>query len=383
MDLPVRHRLPLLDGLRGVAALCVVLTHVAFQTGTVNHGVWGAVLARMDLGVALFFVLSGFLLTLPWAKASFTGDPAPDVRRYLIRRAGRILPAYWLVLLVVLATTASAAGLSAATANAALVQVYTGQLLPGFTQTWSLCTEVAFYLVLPVVAPWLSRTAVAAPHRAAVALTASCVVGWVWVVLAAEGVLPHRAGQWLPGHLDWFCVGMLLALLDVRRTAAPRGRVASVARQLSSNPWPLLALAGTSFWLATTPLAGPRTLDPTTPAQAVFKEVTYAVVAGAVVLAVALAPPGQGFLAALLGSRVAQYVGRTSYGIFLWHLLVMAGVFELLDLRLFDGDFWAVLALTLAGSVAAAGLSWAILERRVIARVHRVRAVPPALRAPH
>lgn len=382
MDLPVSHRLPLLDGLRGVAAILVLLTHVAFQTGTVNHQVWGAFLSRMDLGVALFFVLSGYLLTLPWAKAGSGGGPMPDVRRYLVRRAGRILPAYWVVLLVVLATTASAAGLSAATANAALVQVYTGQLLPGFTQTWSLCTEVAFYLVLPAVAPWLARTAVSRPNRVALALTAACVGGWVWVALAAEGVLWHRAGQWLPGHLDWFAVGILLALLDVRRRASPQGRAASVANQLASNPWPVLALAAATLWLAATPLAGPRTLESTTAAQAVFKEIAYAVVAGSVVLAVAVAPSTDGWLARLLGNPVAQYVGQTSYGIFLWHLVVMAGVFDLLDLELFSGGFWRVLALTLAGSVAAAALSWTILERRVIARVHRVRSGTPALPAP-
>ncbi len=371
MDQPVRHNLPLLDGLRGLAAVCIVVTHVAFQTGMVAHGIGGVVLARLDVGVALFFVLSGFLLTRAWARAAGTGAPAPDLRRYLTRRAARILPAYWVVLVAVLLTTASEASRAAATSNVALVQVYTGDLLPGFTQTWSLCTEVAFYLVLPAVAVWLTRSSQSHPRRTVVALTGACLVAWTWVALAADGTLPHRAAQWLPGHLDWFAAGMGLALLEARRILHPGGRIASVAAQLSANPWPLLGLAATTFWLASTPLGGPRGLDPATPGQAVLKEATYAIVATSVVLAVAVSRTDSGALAAVLGHRITQYVGLTSYGLFLWHQLILAAVFDGLGLALFSGNFWMVLVLTLLGSVGVAGMSWFLLERPILALAHR------------
>src|SRR6266516_1997197 len=90
--------LPMLDGLRAVAALAVLLTHVAFQTGEVARAAGGAVLARLDAGVAVFFVLSGFLLYRPYALARASGTPRPSIRRYVLRRAARILPAYWLAL---------------------------------------------------------------------------------------------------------------------------------------------------------------------------------------------------------------------------------------------------------------------------------------------
>ena len=93
-----------LDGYRAIAALMVLLTHVATSTGvSVSAGVWGHVLARFDFGVPLFFLMSGFLLYRPWARASLEGRPRPDLRRYAIRRAARILPLYWVVVVVTLA----------------------------------------------------------------------------------------------------------------------------------------------------------------------------------------------------------------------------------------------------------------------------------------
>src|SRR5829696_7110117 len=85
-----RMVLPALDGLRAVAAAAVLLTHVAYRTGETTQGAGGAVLARLDAGVAVFFVLSGFLLYRPHATARAAGTPAPSLRRYALRRpAGR------------------------------------------------------------------------------------------------------------------------------------------------------------------------------------------------------------------------------------------------------------------------------------------------------
>ena len=92
---------PALDGVRALAALAVLVTHVAFTTGAYGAGLPGALLARLDVGVPLFFVLSGYLLYRPHARARVGGRPALPARAYLLRRAARILPAYLLVVLVV------------------------------------------------------------------------------------------------------------------------------------------------------------------------------------------------------------------------------------------------------------------------------------------
>ena len=74
-DRPVEDnpRNPALTGMRAVAALLVVATHAAFATGKLTHGYVGAIYARLEIGVALFFVLSGFLLFRPWVVAAATG----------------------------------------------------------------------------------------------------------------------------------------------------------------------------------------------------------------------------------------------------------------------------------------------------------------------
>jgi len=100
---PAPSRLPALDALRAVGAAAVVGTHVGFATGATGATAFGGLLARMDVGVAIFFALSGFLLFRPFAYAAATGTRRPGARRYLWRRALRILPAYWLTVLVCLA----------------------------------------------------------------------------------------------------------------------------------------------------------------------------------------------------------------------------------------------------------------------------------------
>ena len=63
--------------MRAVAALLVVGTHAAFATGKLTHGYVGAIYARLEIGVAIFFVLSGFLLFRPWVLAAAAGGSPP------------------------------------------------------------------------------------------------------------------------------------------------------------------------------------------------------------------------------------------------------------------------------------------------------------------
>src|SRR3954451_18263543 len=97
----VEPRFPCFDGLRALAALAVLMTHVAFAGGADAPNVFGVFFARMDGGVAVFFVLSGFLLYRPFVVAHLHERPRPAAGPFLWRRFLRIYPAYWLVLTVV------------------------------------------------------------------------------------------------------------------------------------------------------------------------------------------------------------------------------------------------------------------------------------------
>ena len=91
-----------------MAALGVLTTHVAFQTGAVETPVIGPILGRLDLAVALFFALSGFLLWRGWVASAHGWSGAgrsdraahPPIRRYLRHRVVRIWPAYLVVVVV-------------------------------------------------------------------------------------------------------------------------------------------------------------------------------------------------------------------------------------------------------------------------------------------
>ena len=97
---PGNPRFPLFDSLRGLAALAIVLTHVGLGSGANYNAAYGVLLARLDIGVTLFFVLSGFLLYRPFVAARLENRPAPRLRDYARRRVLRIVPAYWLALTV-------------------------------------------------------------------------------------------------------------------------------------------------------------------------------------------------------------------------------------------------------------------------------------------
>uniref|UniRef100_UPI002454E197 acyltransferase family protein n=1 Tax=Nocardia abscessus TaxID=120957 RepID=UPI002454E197 len=87
-----RSFVPALEGMRGMAALGVLLTHVAFQTGASNTPVLGRVWGRFDMAVAVFFALSGFLLWRPHAAAARRDGTPPPVGYILPQRAGRLQP---------------------------------------------------------------------------------------------------------------------------------------------------------------------------------------------------------------------------------------------------------------------------------------------------
>jgi peptidoglycan/LPS O-acetylase OafA/YrhL len=271
-------------------------------------------------------------------------------------------------------------------------------LFPTFTQTWSLCTEVAFYAALPLLAVAVRR-AVAARGPAAEwwVLGGLAAAGYAYIAVVRGFGLPDRALLWLPGHLDWFVAGMAVAALWARMAAQPAGPsgpdarpadgrladglLARGARQLAAWPGTCWAAAAALLWLAATPIAGPLTLQPIPGMAAVVKEAAYAVIGTLLLLPAALGDPRSGGLAGALAHPVSRYLGRISYGIFLWHLLVLRAVYAVTGWPAFSGRAIVVAVLTVIGSVAVASVSWVVVERpaldlaeRLARRRHRLGA---------
>src|SRR5947209_19307560 len=97
---PGNPRFPLVDGMRAIAALLVLVVHTSFLSGA-DFGAWyGKYASRFDVGVPIFFAISGFLLYRPFVAAHLEGKAGPRVGDYAWRRFLRIVPAYWFALTV-------------------------------------------------------------------------------------------------------------------------------------------------------------------------------------------------------------------------------------------------------------------------------------------
>lgn len=359
---------PALEGMRACAAVAVLLTHAAFQTGQVGYSVMGRVWGRFDMAVAVFFALSGFLLWRGHARAAWTDDASPDTGRYYRSRLVRIMPAYLVVAVVALALLPRSDAPSASTwlANLSLTQVFVPySLTDGLTQMWSLSVELLFYLVMPLAALALLRLkGPRAKWRVPALLVVAAVsLSWAWI----GSMLPLPPGvnhhNWLPSYIPWFVAGIVLAEI----VFAPTDRFVTVRRlAVRRICWPAALIV---FIVIVTPLGGPVTLD--TPAHWQFAvRMGLGGILGALLLAPLVLEPA-GSPGRILGSGPMLAMGRWSYGIFIWHLVVLTAIFPLFAIIPFHGNMLFVTAVTLVFSIAVAALSYAWVEdpaRRALAR---------------
>jgi peptidoglycan/LPS O-acetylase OafA/YrhL len=344
-----------LTALRALAALLVVGTHAAFATGKLSHGFVGVVYARLEIGVSIFFVLSGVLLFTPWVRAAASGRAAPSVGGYAHRRVRRIVPAY--VATVVLAYV----GYACYTVEPNPGQSWTGllryltftQIYPdnylitylhqGLSQTWSLAVEVSFYAVLPLLAHLLISVWCRGewqPRRLLTGLTAMLLISPAWlIVIHATDWLPNSAGMWLPAHLACFTGGMILATL--RCMAVQWSAAASIS------------LAVVLYLVVCTPLAGTVAMGPVPLWEPLTEHVLYTGIALLVVASVVLG--GRGHVVRLLASRPMVWLGAISYEVFLLHVLVMGLLLgAVLRWPLFTGSLPLLFSVTLAVTIPLA-----------------------------
>ncbi len=336
--------------MRACAAVGVVITHVAFQTGHTG-GITGRFFGRFDLAVAVFFALSGFLLWRGHAAAARGMRPRPPTGHYLRSRIVRIMPGYLVAVVVILSLLPEAKpDLTVWLANLSLTQIYVPlTLTAGLTQMWSLSVEVAFYLALPVLAVLVRRVPVRA-RIPVIAATAVVSLAWALVPLhAPSGVNPLN---WPPAFFSWFAAGMLLAEL----TVSPLGWAHRLARRRVL----MAGIATAAFAVAASPLAGPEGLTPGTVSQFMVKISMGAVVAAALVAPLVLDRPDTPHR--LLGNATMVTLGRWSYGLFVWHLAALAMVFPVIGEFAFNGHMPVVLVLTVVFGFAIAAVSYALVE---------------------
>lgn len=361
--------LPGLDSLRGLAALAVVTTHVAFWCGYYSEGLLGAFAQRLEVGVAIFFALSGYLLGFPWIAAGRTSQPRDSVRRYLWKRGLRVLPVYWVTVVAALLLVEQNAGAGPRDwlDNLLLLQMFTtGNFPEGLSQMWSLATEVSFYVGLPLLAAVLTHRRLARPGRQLTVLAALSLAGVVWTWAAADLLVGW--GTWpglsLPAYLPWFAAGIALAIIDVERRVAPerRSRLVSWVEAAAEAPGSCWVLAVAVLLVASTPIAGVPGLVGRTPSEATVRVVLYAFVALALVVPSVFGRPDTTY-ARFMALPPLRHLGRISYSLFCCHVIVLAVVFGHTGLTVFDEHVPFVLPLVLALSLAISEVLYRLVER--------------------
>jgi peptidoglycan/LPS O-acetylase OafA/YrhL len=394
---PARSRdthFPCFDGLRAIAALTVVGVHTAFVGGlTVKRPEFGRYTSRLEIGVEVFFVISGFLLYRPFALSNAQGHAPPDRRRFWIRRLKRIIPAYWIAFIVatyVLRADTTGHGWYAPLVYLGFAQIYFPHyILHGLSQAWSLCTEMTFYLMIPMYAAAVaaySRRATArdgsggtgdeAVTRAGAVLRVELIglavltaISFAWriPILAIGGVHAHGylvvMPQWLPGYLDQFAFGMLLAVLSAYfHTTGTEPRWLS--RRVT--PWASWAVAAVAF-IAVSNIGLPLPPLVNSPVGlSLARQALYGVFALFIVAPAVFGPQDRGGIRAALRSPPLVLAGVVSYGVYLWHEAWMHMFLTWTGDRLFDIPWPDILVPVTALALAAAGLSYRLAERPII-----------------
>ncbi|HET6811141.1 MAG TPA: acyltransferase [Acidimicrobiales bacterium] len=372
-----RH-FPCFDGLRAIAAVSVVVIHTSFVSGLTTRSGVGIYTARLEIGVAVFFLISGFLLYRPFAAAHLAGLPSPVLGRFWVRRLLRIVPAYWLALTVttyVMHVNQTRSGWASPVILYGFGQIYfPDEVFKGISQAWSLCTEMTFYLFLPllaaaVVARRKSLGNQLAREMVVLAAMVGISVGFRDWALHQHGHLAGTMPDWLPANLDLFAFGMFLAV--VSSWLAETGRTPRLLWH-PVFPWASWAVAGVLFWWVSN-LGIP--LDPLyriSPGTNLLRQALYAGFAFFLLLPAVFGPQDRGLIRLLLRNRVMVALGIVSYGIYLWHQAWVQMFLNWSHDRLFTIPFWDLFGAVLGLAVAAAAGSYLLVERPILRLKNRL-----------
>ena len=319
---------PGLDGARALATLSVFFFHALWRTPALAP--LRPVLGHADIGVEVFFILSGFLVTRPLLAHAVLGGRAVSPVDFWRKRFARIWPAYLVAL-------AGSVAIGVGTIDGATGWLKHGLLLDswfddgggtGLRVSWTLVVEVAFYAcVLP-----LAAVVLLAGRRRMDAWILTCVGLLAFGSWALALTTQHHTEPWvrvLPAYLPAFAAGMLLAVAelgDARGTWL--GGVVRVVRRVAAHPLLCWGLAAGAFVTMVV------VLEPSTsaPAFGLGRDRAIQSFLQVAIGLLLLAPLAlRTVTVPFLSGRVLTALAAASFGFFLWHIQVLRGMRPLLD----------------------------------------------------
>jgi peptidoglycan/LPS O-acetylase OafA/YrhL len=359
---PDRH-LPALDGVRGLAILAVLLFHFVAQMTPTNAGerIVTAVFNYGSLGVDLFFVLSGFLIT---GILYDSRDEPSYFKSFYMRRVLRIFPLYYAVLAVVflvvpLVPALRATGFADLRRHQAWAWLYGinvylsiqgDWVLSYIEHFWSLAVEEHFYFVWPLVV-WLLAPRPRLLLRVALAVAALSFGARLVAALAGTNLVAITVLT--PFQLDALCLGGFLAVYVRDREGALASRRAVV---------PLVVLAGAGLLLQ----FGVRSLTPVNGSvAATMRGGAFRLLFAAIVLRALFAPPSSAF-ARFFCSGPMVALGKYSYGLYVYHHFLSCFFLrhgtEFALARALGSHTLAVAIQALGGITVSIGVAWVSYE---------------------
>jgi peptidoglycan/LPS O-acetylase OafA/YrhL len=355
-----------LEGYRGLAALTVIVFH-AYQssrvaTAFVYQGSGAnTFLSNLDGGVALFFVLSGFLIFLPFARAAVDRGRSESARGFLIRRAIRIIPLYYVAILVVwsLRYNGTWSSWQDLIEHLTFVQVFDPvRIFYTIGPAWSLADEVIFYMVTALVGWGTYRLCARLVSRKARLRLMFAVVGAIVLAgIAYQGSVFYLARipatnfavYFAPqARIDEFGLGMLLSLVLLSRGERP----------LFSAPGAVAAWAG---GVAVVTCAFIFRFQ--VPVMSLYFPTVCAIGFALLLSATVLGPRGFIFERAL-ANPVLSFVGMISYSVYIWHEPIMLQFGDWGWLNFQDGRTWPFeTALLLLVAIGIGWVSYWVIEK--------------------
>lgn len=345
-DFQATRYFPVLDGLRTLSILLVISLHS-------TDPLWAPL--RGNVGVTVFFVISGFLITTLLLREE-TERGAASIRAFYIRRAFRILPVYYLALggyALLIGALEIKTGAGDLWRALPYYLTYQNDFSPkgsGFGHSWSLAVEEKFYLLWPLTFSILALRR----HRLAI------TIGLIAATSVAS-VLPWGWSHYLAVYAPILC-GCLLAQLMHHRASY------EVVRRLARTPVLLVVLAAIVVQTAMFEDGGN--------VHVVFGMLTTLAMPGLVI--------GPAWVAPVLANRVALHIGTRSYAVYLIHRMAKGIVDRVLPPGGSNGEQVIRLVLIVLLALAAAEVIYRVLERpmiqwgRQLARLRDAPALTPA-----
>ena len=347
----IPDHLSTLDGLRAVAVLLVVWSHLQPKDLPAISSVFSNILNPSYLGVDIFFVLSGFLIT----RILLTGKDKPGAaRRFYIRRFARIFPIYYLTIAVIAWVHPGdwIPWWTLYLSNFALFADLPGN--PYFSHAWSLAVEEHFYLAWPLIVYGLSRVKAERVIWFGIApLAIASAVLILWTMPPVEANI--AVFVLTPCRILSLGAGALLAFHEVALRTRPAAALALAVASATAGFGLVLFFSKfmPELWMPLGRLVGFSAFS-----------------TGIVLTAILLCDYG-GPLVRPLASAPMRFIGRISYGIYLYHLPIFHGL-----LRTDAGrELLTTPSMRVGGVLAAtlllATLSYYLIEAPILARTTR------------